>query len=159
MLKCLRIYQKSVNQGQSHVVVYPFRSACELQLFTETALVLCASPGWNRDLKSVHSSFNVVIQQQRQGYWLWGSGSRKPWCDGNARCKRIACAVCKGEGALLNPWESHWNGIDKRGGRTQQPPLLCCLYRKRRLGCYRLLAWTWRRLLTEAARIIIAIYF
>jgi len=62
-------HQKSVNERQSHVVVYPLCGACELKLFMETTRVLCVSPGWNRG-QSAHSSFSVVIQQQKKDCWL-----------------------------------------------------------------------------------------
>lgn len=40
-LKYINTHQKSVNQGQSHVVVYPLCGACEKKLCVETARVLC----------------------------------------------------------------------------------------------------------------------
>lgn len=68
-LKYVNTRQKSVNQGQSCVVVYPLCGACELKLFTEPARVLRVSPGWSRD-QSACSSLSVVLQQQRKDGWM-----------------------------------------------------------------------------------------
>lgn len=60
------------------------------------------------------------------------SGRRKQWCDGNARWERWAGAICKWDGALLNSWQSHRNGIAKEGGRTHHPQLLYHLCGRKR---------------------------
>lgn len=133
-LKYINTHQKSVNQGQSHAVVYPLCGACEKKLSVEATRVLCVSPGWNRD-QSARSSPHVVIQQQRKGCWMWmewWSGKRNQWCEGNTRQKKIACAICKWDGTLLNSWQSHWNGLGKEGGKTHHPLFLYyfCVKRK-----------------------------
>lgn len=154
--KCIPTHWKSVNQGQSHVAVY--LDAWELTAVDGDSTRIMYISWMKQGLKSIRSSLNVVLQQQRKDSWVWGSGSGKPWCDGNASWRRVAGAICKGEEALLHSWQNHWNGIDEEGGRTHHPPLLYYFCRKKRTICCRLLVLNWRKLLTRAARIIIAIF-
>ena len=154
--KCIPTHWKSVNQGQSHVTVY--LDAWELTAVDGDSTRIMYISWMKQGLKSIRSSLNVVLQQQRKDSWVWGSGSGQPWCDGNASWRKVAGAICKGEEALLHSWQNHWNGIDEEGGRTHHPPLLYYFYRKKRTICCRLLVLNWRKLLTRAARIIIAIF-